>query len=137
MALRAFYFIRALTKALTSYYINRSQRHLLAAIENNWMEGPLRIVISVNFDAKFPKNRVFKELLKLIFEWISDQFLLQAKASKEALWLDQRLYLNNKFLRTVCSQKSGYITTLNYFRFIILTRSVLEWRNFRKRNIHL
>ena len=40
MALRAFYFIRALTKALTYYYINRSQRHLLAAIENNWLEGP-------------------------------------------------------------------------------------------------
>ena len=35
MALRAFYFIRALTKALTYYYINRSQRHLLAGIENN------------------------------------------------------------------------------------------------------
>ena len=35
MALRAFYFIRALTKALTYYYINRSQRHLLATIENN------------------------------------------------------------------------------------------------------
>ena len=35
MALRAFYFIRALTKALTYYYINQSQRHLLAAIENN------------------------------------------------------------------------------------------------------
>ena len=35
MALRAFYFIRALTKALTYYYISRSQRHLLAAIENN------------------------------------------------------------------------------------------------------
>ena len=33
MALRAFYFRRALTKAY--YYINRSQRHLLAAIENN------------------------------------------------------------------------------------------------------
>ena len=32
MALRAFYFIRALTNALTYYYINRSQRHLLAAI---------------------------------------------------------------------------------------------------------
>ena len=35
MALRAFYFIRALTKALTYYYINRSQRRLLAPIENN------------------------------------------------------------------------------------------------------
>ena len=35
MALRVFYFTRALTKALTYYYINRSQRHLLAAIENN------------------------------------------------------------------------------------------------------
>ena len=33
MALRAFYSIRALTKALTYYYIKRSQRHLLAAIE--------------------------------------------------------------------------------------------------------
>ena len=40
MALRAFYFIRALTKALTFYYINRSQRHLLATIENNRLEGP-------------------------------------------------------------------------------------------------
>ena len=36
MALRAFYFLRALTKALTYYYINRSQRHLLVTIENNW-----------------------------------------------------------------------------------------------------
>ena len=35
MALREIYFIRALTKALTYYYINRSQRHLLAVIENN------------------------------------------------------------------------------------------------------
>ena len=35
MVLRAFYFIRALTKALIHYYINRSQRHLLVAIENN------------------------------------------------------------------------------------------------------
>ena len=31
MALRVFYF----TKALTYYYINRSKRHLLATIENN------------------------------------------------------------------------------------------------------
>ena len=35
MALRAFYFMRVLTKALTCYYISRPQRHLLAAIENN------------------------------------------------------------------------------------------------------
>ena len=35
MALRAFYFIRALTKALKYYYLSRSQRHLLAAIEKN------------------------------------------------------------------------------------------------------
>ena len=41
MALRAFYFIRALTKALTYNYINRSQRHLLAAIENNWFGVPI------------------------------------------------------------------------------------------------
>ena len=40
MALRAFYFIRALTKALTYYYINCSQRHLLVAIENNRFGGP-------------------------------------------------------------------------------------------------
>ena len=37
MALRAFYFIRA----LTYYYIRRSQRHLLAAIENNWFGVPI------------------------------------------------------------------------------------------------
>ena len=41
MALRTFYFIWALTKALTYYYINRSQRHLLAAIENNWFGVPI------------------------------------------------------------------------------------------------
>ena len=37
MALRAFYFIRA----LTYYYINRSQRYLLVAIENNSFGGPI------------------------------------------------------------------------------------------------
>ena len=41
MALRAFYFIRTLTKALTYYYIDRSQRHLLVAIENNRFGGPI------------------------------------------------------------------------------------------------
>ena len=41
MALRAFYFIRALRTALTYYYINRSQRHLLVAIENNRFGGPI------------------------------------------------------------------------------------------------
>ena len=40
MALRAFYFIRALSKALTYYYTSRSQRHLLVAIENNRFGGP-------------------------------------------------------------------------------------------------
>ena len=40
MALSAFYFIITLTKALTYYYTKRSQRHLLAAIENNWLESP-------------------------------------------------------------------------------------------------
>ena len=40
MALRAFYFIRTLTKALSYYYINRSQRHLLVAIENNQFGEP-------------------------------------------------------------------------------------------------
>ena len=37
MALRAFYII----KALTFNYINRSQRHLLVAIENNRFGGPI------------------------------------------------------------------------------------------------
>ena len=41
MALRAFYFIRALTKALTYYYISRSQRHLQAAVGNNWSGVPI------------------------------------------------------------------------------------------------
>ena len=39
MALRAFYFIRTLTKALAYYYINRSQCHLWATIENKLFEG--------------------------------------------------------------------------------------------------
>ena len=42
MALRAFYFMRALIKALTYYYIKRSQYHLLAAIENDLLEAPIR-----------------------------------------------------------------------------------------------
>ena len=42
MAMRAFYFIRTLTKALTYYYIKRSQRHLLAAIENSLLEAPIQ-----------------------------------------------------------------------------------------------
>ena len=41
MALRSFYFIRTLTKALTYYYINHSQRHLLVAIENNRCGSPI------------------------------------------------------------------------------------------------
>ena len=28
---------------LPHYYIKRSQRHLLAAVENNWLEAPIRI----------------------------------------------------------------------------------------------
>ena len=45
MALRAFYHIRALTKALTYYYINRSQRHLLVAIEKNRLGGPIHTTV--------------------------------------------------------------------------------------------
>ena len=39
MALRAFYFIRTLIKALTYYYINCSQRYLLVTIENSRFGG--------------------------------------------------------------------------------------------------
>ena len=45
MALRAFYFMRALTKAITYYYIDRSQRHLLVVKENNRFGGPIPSVI--------------------------------------------------------------------------------------------
>ena len=41
IVLRRFYFIIALTNALTHYWIYCSQRHLLASIENNWLEGPI------------------------------------------------------------------------------------------------
>ena len=41
MALRAFYFTRILTKALTYYYIIRSQHHLLDAIESNRFVGTI------------------------------------------------------------------------------------------------
>ena len=41
MALRAFYFIRTLTKALTYYYIKCSQRHLLAAFEDKRLFSPI------------------------------------------------------------------------------------------------
>ena len=55
MALRAFYFIRTLTKALTYYYRNRSQRHLLAAfkyihiLQDFWMH--LEHTILDNFES--------------------------------------------------------------------------------------
>ena len=42
MVLRAFYFIRA----LTYYYINRFQRHLLPAIDNNWFGVPIVLCFS-------------------------------------------------------------------------------------------
>ena len=42
MALRAFYFIITLTKY---YCMNRTQRHLLAPIANNWLEGPTKQVM--------------------------------------------------------------------------------------------
>ena len=58
MALRAFYFIRAQTKALKYYYINRSQRHLLAAFENTWLGG------SPYCHQLFPRP---SDLLKCIF----------------------------------------------------------------------
>ena len=43
MALRAFYFIRALAKALICYYIIRSQRHLLVAFKDNRFGGPIEL----------------------------------------------------------------------------------------------
>ena len=46
MALRTFYFIRTLTKAPTYYYMNRSQRHLLDAIENNRFGVPIHSLFS-------------------------------------------------------------------------------------------
>ena len=54
MALRAFYFIRTLTKALTYYYINRYQRHLMVAIENNRFRGPIETNVTSNMpDLRF------------------------------------------------------------------------------------
>ena len=49
MALRAFYFIRALTKALTYYYIIRFKRHLLVAIENNRFAGLIAIHLLLSY----------------------------------------------------------------------------------------
>ena len=39
MELRAFYFTMTLTLTLTYYYMTRSQRHVLTAIENNRLDG--------------------------------------------------------------------------------------------------
>ena len=62
MALRAFYFIRALTKALTYYYISRYQRHLLDAIENNWFGVP---ILSMDFwQNKTMKCKIMTKLEK-------------------------------------------------------------------------
>ena len=49
MALRAFYFIRILTKGLTYCYMERSQRHLLTASENNLLEALIRRPMSFGF----------------------------------------------------------------------------------------
>ena len=54
MALRAFYFIHTLTKALIYYYIKHSQQNVLTAIENNRSEGPIEMsYISRCFDNVF------------------------------------------------------------------------------------
>ena len=44
MALVAFLLIKTLAKALTYYYINRSQRTLLATFEKKQLEGPIEMV---------------------------------------------------------------------------------------------
>ena len=59
MALRGFYFIRALTKAIKYYYIDRSQRHLLIAIENNRFGGPIghwNPKITIDFKSLYSKE---------------------------------------------------------------------------------
>ena len=71
MALRAFYFIRTLTKALTYYYINRSQRHLLVAIENNRFRG--RIV----WRAMLVKIRMINGLTNIINSYFPSKKLHQ------------------------------------------------------------
>ena len=75
MALRVFYFLRALTKAQTYYCINRSQNHLLAAIENNWFGVLIEMTIvywlsvapssllfhATSFETTFAKNMTIME----------------------------------------------------------------------------
>ena len=64
MALVAFYFIRTLTKALTYYYMNRSQRHLLVAFENNLLklERNVRTVLQLHYS----KTKDRKKFLPVI-----------------------------------------------------------------------
>ena len=73
MALRAFYFIRTLTKALTYHYINRTQRHLLVAIENNRCGSPIS----------------FKEGRKHIFDPMSHSNVKESQVHlQENQWLE-------------------------------------------------
>ena len=73
IALRAFYFIRTLTKALTYHYINRTQRHLLVAIENNRCGSPIS----------------FKEGRKHIFDPMSHSNVKESQVHlQENQWLE-------------------------------------------------
>ena len=99
MALRAFYFIRTLFKVLTYYYINRFQCHLLVAIENKWLEGPILVTFA---DAKSDKLfHNIKEIGRLAFEgfWINasvkhgspKQLKYQIKCSSHIFWKGRTL----------------------------------------------
>ena len=85
MAVRAFNLIRALTKALTCYYIKRFQCHLLAAIENNRLGGPI--------DQSWPRARS-RSLSKIeivipipiaIWKKIGDPIAIVASRSRDLL----------------------------------------------------
>ena len=89
MAVRAFYLIRALTKALTYYYIDRSLRHLLVAIENNWLEGPIGFLIKflhcINFSTKSCNHHrplIFATCIKFVIAIVLNKLYHFFRSSK-------------------------------------------------------
>ena len=97
MALRPFYFIRTLTKALSYYYINRSQRHFSIAIENNRFGVPIDLLA-----AKFCRKLPYR--LHTI-NTVYDQFLI--------IWITQ-ISLWIQFTTNFANSFCGFIYCLHY-----------------------
>ena len=118
MALRAFYFIRVLTKALTCYYINRSQRHLLVAIENNRFGGPNH--------CRLRSQEIF-EIGSFIPAWLyADLFLSTIGNLKQSKilfpWQNGRLYWLPRRLALQLKTSSVFLVSYKSLHLVLFSQ---------------